>query len=313
MSKKETLQEVIDQLNKKYSQDTNPRFFAKTGSIQLDKALGGGLSSGRITELIAWEGCGKSTLALHITAEAHKMGLNVSYIDAEHAIDETYARAIGVDWDKFKTLLRQPSTGEEAFDSGIALMNTGELDVLIFDSTAGMIPKKQLEDPAGSSHLGLHARLFSSEMPKVNAIASKNNVVVIFISQVREKIGVMFGSPETTQAGNALKFFASNRIELRRSLNKEGSEVIDQTTKFKVLKCKTGSPFSTGEFNIRFGTGIDKVGDLIAAAISEGIITKAGSWYSHGETKIGQGVDSVRAFLQDNEEFAEQIKQQITI
>lgn len=269
------LQDTLAALNKKYNlSDSQQRTFISTGSIGLDKALGGGVITGRITELIAWEGVGKTTVSLHIVANAQKQGLKVAYIDSEHALDETYARALGVDWDEL--ILIQPSFGEEAFEIGEELLKTGEVDVLIFDSTSGMFPKAQFEGDPGSSYIGKHAMLFSKEVPKINVLASKYNAVVIFISQLREKIGVMYGSPEITQAGNTLKFFASNRIELRKKLIYEGDVVVGQTTKFKVIKCKTHKPYGVGEFKIEFGKGIDKIGEIIDILQDLDIIKKWG-------------------------------------
>lgn len=281
------LQDTLAALNKKYNLgDLQQRTFISTGSIGLDKALGGGIITGRITELIAWEGVGKTTISLHVVANAQKQGLKVAYIDAEHALDEAYARALEVDWDEL--VLIQPSFGEEAFEIGEELLKTGEIDVLIFDSTSGMIPKAQFEGDPGSSYIGKHAMLFSKEVPKINVLASKHNVAVIFISQLREKIGVMYGSPEITQAGNTLKFFASNRIELRKQLVREGDQVVSQNTKFKVIKCKTHKPYGVGEFKIDFGTGIDKIGEIIDILQDLDIIKKWGKTITIFSKQEGQ-------------------------
>lgn len=253
---KMSFDEKAKQLAKRFSRVETQTVIIPTGSIQLDKAYGGGYRTKRVFEFIAWEGAGKSTLALHAVAEAQKLGLNVAYIDAEHALDETYAKAIGVDWEKFKGSLFQPMNGEEAFEYGKELIQTGELSLCIFDSTSGMKPKKEMEDPAGTSNLGLHARLMGAEIPKLVALANVHNCCVIFISQFREKIGVMFGSPETTQGGNALKFWASVRTELRKSLDKVGDDVVGITTRFKVIKNKIVPPYQTGEIPIIFGEGI---------------------------------------------------------
>lgn len=249
-----------------------------------------------------------TTVCLHLVAEAQKMGKNVAYVDAEHALDKKYAKSIGVDWESLEDAIFQPMHGEEAFDYGLELIKTGGLDLLIFDSTSGMIPEKQLLDPAAQSHLGLHARLFASEVPKINTYCGLHNTAVVFISQIREKIGVIYGSNETTPAGNTLKFFASNRIDLRRSMVKEGTEVVSQITKFKTIKCKTNSPFLTGSFPITFGVGIDRLAEIMDLAISFDIIHRGGSWFSYGDTKIGQGIDSVKNFLKDNPEFMEEVK-----
>lgn len=308
---KKSFEEITAELNKKYSRVPHDQFFISTGSLSLDAALGGGVASGRITELISWEGGGKTTLCLHLLAECQKLGKRAAYVDAEHALDKKYAQSIGVDWDAIKDNIFQPTCGEEAFDYGLELIKTGELGLLIFDSTSGMIPEKQLTDPAAQSHLGLHARLFSSEVPKINIQCGMNNTVVVFVSQIREKIGVLFGSPETTQAGNALKFFASNRIEMRRSMVKEGADVVSQVTKFKTIKCKTNSPFLTGSLPISFGVGIDKMSEVIDLAVSFDIIHRGGSWFSYGETKIGQGIESVKSFLEDNPEFLLEVRDKV--
>ncbi len=264
---KQSFEDLVKELNKKYSGSNDQETFdLSTGSILLDQALGGGLRSGRITEIMAWEGAGKTTICLHLVAEAQKRGLNVLYVDSEFALDETYAKNIGCDWEKLKPTIFQPSCGEDAFDYAQKLLASGDLDLLIFDSTSGMIPKSQLEAEPGGSNMGKHALLFSKEVPKINSLTARNNCVTVFISQFREKIGIIFGSPETTQAGNTLKFFASNRIELRRSMTKEGEDVTGQNTRFKVIKCKTNSPYGKGEFPIRFAIGIDKITEIVDLA-----------------------------------------------
>jgi recombination protein RecA len=297
---KKGLLEIAAELNKKYSGNKQEQFDLSTGSLRLDRALGGGMRSGRITELISWEGAGKTTVCLHLVAEAHKRGIEAAYVDAEHALDEKYARAIGADWDRLKPLLFQPDYGEAAFEYGQRLMETGKLGLLIFDSTSGMIPKSQMDAEPGASHIGKHALLFSKEIPKINVLAARNNVIVVFVSQFREKVGVMFGSPETTQAGNALKFFASNRIELRRTLTKEEGSVTGQITRFKVLKCKTAAPFGTGEFQVNFGEGIKRDVEIVEDAVEAGIINKSGSWYSYEDT--------VLQLLRDNPELLQEIE-----
>lgn len=306
------LQETLIALNKKYNLgDSQERTFISTGSIGLNKSLGGGIVTGRITEIIAWEGVGKTTVCLHAVADAQDKGLKAGYIDAEHALDEAYARALGVDWDEL--VLIQPSFGEEAFEIGEELLKTGEIDLLIFDSTSGMIPKAQFEGDPGSSYIGKHAMLFSKEVPKINVLASKHNVAVIFISQLREKIGVMYGSPEITQAGNTLKFFASNRIELRKQLVREGDVVVGQNTKFKVIKCKTHKPYGVGEFRIEFGKGIDKIGELIDILQDLEIIKKWGKTitiFSKQEDQEDEKMDYSEFYdkLQNDKEFYERMK-----
>ena len=310
---KKRFAELAAELDKKFSGNTNTEHFdLSTGSLSLDLALGGGIRSGRITELIAWEGAGKTTICLHLIAEAQKKGLNVAYIDAEHALDEKYAKAIGVDWEKLKPTLFQPMNGEDAFQYGQELLKTGELQLLIFDSTSGMLPKSQMEAEPGGSNMGKHALLFSKEVPKVNIFAANNNAIVVFVSQLREKIGVMFGSPETTQAGNTLKFFASNRIDLRRSLEKEGDEVIGINTTFKVLKCKTSAPYKTGIIPILFGVGIDKVSEIIEMATDLDLIKKWGKTITildGSETKYD--LEEFKTLLKDNEEFFQDLRNKI--
>lgn len=313
MAKKQTEEKVnfkdlIEKLNKEYSGNVRDDYFdLSTGSLSLDIGLGGGIRSGRITELIAWEGAGKTTLCLHLVAEAQKKGLNVCYIDSEHALDKKYSQAIGCNWENMNIF--QPTTGEEAFDYGRRLLETGELQLLIYDSTSGMLPKSQMDSEAGGSNMGKHALLFSKEVPKINIAAAKNNAIVVFISQIREKIGIMFGSPETTQAGNTLKFFASNRIDLRKSLIKEGDAVIGQTTKFKILKCKTNKPFTTGSFPILFGKGIDKVGEILELANDNLPTEKFKKWGSqityNGEKYT---LEDFKQLLSDNEDFYNQLK-----
>lgn len=310
---KKSFAELAAELDKKFSGNTNTEHFdLSTGSLSLDLALGGGVRSGRITELIAWEGAGKTTICLHLIAEAQKKGLNVAYIDAEHALDEKYAKAIGVDWEKLKPTLFQPMNGEDAFQYGQELLKTGELQLLIFDSTSGMLPKSQMEAEPGGSNMGKHALLFSKEVPKVNIFAANNNAIVVFVSQLREKIGIMFGSPETTQAGNTLKFFASNRIDLRRSLEKEGDEVIGINTKFKVLKCKTSAPYKTGIIPILFGVGIDKVSEIIEMATDLDLIKKWGKTITILDgTDTKYDLEEFKTLLKDNEEFFQDLRSKI--
>lgn len=301
-------EKLVEQLNKKYSSTEKEYFDLSTGSLGLDIILGGkGLRSGRIVEVIAWEGAGKTTLCLHLIAEAQKRKMKVAYIDAEHALSREYAENIGTNWEDLKPTLFQPSNGEEAFEYAKTLINSGELKLCIFDSTSGMLPKKQMEDPAGSSNLGLHARLFSSELPKINLAASNNNCLVVFVSQLREKIGVMFGSPEVTQAGNALKFWASTRLDLRKTLDKEGDDVIGLKTKFKVLKNKTASPYQIATVPIVFGVGFDKIQELIEMADENEIIKVWGKSVTFEETKYT--LEDFKELLQTNEEFFNDIRE----
>jgi recombination protein RecA len=308
--KKLNLEETIKLLNKKYSKDFQESFSISTDSIALDVALGGnGIRSKRITELIAWEGGGKTTLCLHLTKNAQKdhPGKKVVYIDAEHALDETYARNIGVDWDNL--ILFQPSCGEEGFDYAKELIRTGEVSLVIFDSTSGLLPKKQMEDVAGTSNMGLHARLMGAEIPKIQNLISENNTACVSISQVREKIGVMFGSPETTQGGNALKFWASNRIELRKSLEKENDAVSGLKVKFKTLKCKTARPFQTGYFYINFGKGVDKIKEIIELSKDYDLIKVWGKKITYNEAEFV--TDEFYQVLEDNPSLYEELKSKL--
>ena len=314
VEEKKSFKELAASLDKKFSGNTDIKHFdLSTGSISLDLALGGGgIRSGRITELIAWEGAGKTTLCLHVLAEAQKKGLNVAYVDAEHALDEKYAKAIGVDWESLKPTLFQPMSGEDAFEYGQELLKSGELDLLIFDSTSGMLPKSQMEAEPGGSNMGKHALLFAKEVPKINLFAANNNAIVIFVSQLREKIGVMFGSPEITQAGNTLKFFASNRIDLRRSLEKEGENVIGINTKFKIIKCKTANPYKTGFIPIVFGVGIDKIEEIIDLGCDLGLIKKWGKTITILDgTDTKYDLEEFKILLKDNEEFFQDLRAKI--
>jgi recombination protein RecA len=304
-----TFKEKIELLNKKFSNTYNDNnFFISTGSLKLDLILGGGAKTGRIVELIAWEGAGKTTLCLHLIAEAQKMGVQVGYVDAEHALDRTYAENIGVDWEGLLPTLFQPFNGEEAFEYGKNLLETGEVKLLIFDSTSGMLPKSQMEGETGASNIGKHAFLFNKEVPRINLLASKHNALVVFVSQIREKIGVMFGSPETTQAGNALKFFASTRIDLRRSLEKEGDEVTNIITKFKTLKCKTAAPFQVVKVPIIFGVGFDKIQELLDLAEEHEVIKVWGKTTTMLAEGTKYDTEEFKELIKDNEDFFNQIK-----
>lgn len=307
-----TYEQTVEKLNSKYANVRKEDVYFNTGSLALDIGLGGkGFTGGRIAELIAWEGVGKTTLCLHLVAEAQARGKNVVYVDAEHALDETYARKIGVDWDKLKPTLFQPSCGEEAFDYAKEMISTGEVGLVIFDSTSGMLPKKVMEDPAGSSNMGLHARLFGTELVKINDLAFKHNCLVVFLSQVREKIGVMFGSPETTQAGNALKFWASYRIELRRDLVKEGDSVVGINVRFKTLKNKVFTPYQTGKFPITFGEGIDRLSEIILMAKEDDIISQRTDTFTIKETGEKVKEEDFIKRLNEDYDFGEFIKSKI--
>ena len=279
-----------------------------TGSLSLDIALGiGGLPRGRIVEIYGPESSGKTTLSLHCIAEGQKNGGNVAFIDVEHALDPTYAAALGVDVDSL--LVSQPDTGEDALEIAEALIRSGAIDVIVIDSVAALVPKAEIEGEMGDSHVGLHARLMSQALRKLAGAISKSNCVAIFINQLREKIGVMFGNPETTTGGNALKFYASVRLDIRRSTQlKDGEEVIGNQTKVKVVKNKVAPPFRKAEFDIMFGEGISRAGEIIDLGADLGIIKKSGSWYSYNETKLGQGRDASKQVIQDNPELAEELE-----
>ena len=278
-----------------------------TGSLALDLALGvGGVPRGRVIEIYGPESSGKTTLALHVAAEAQAKGGMVAFIDAEHALDVTYARKLGVDVDSL--LVSQPDTGEQALDIAEILVRSGAIDVLIIDSVAALVPKAEIEGEMGDHHVGLQARLMSQALRKLTATISKSRTSVIFINQIRMKIGVMFGNPETTTGGNALKFYSSQRLDIRRiGAIKEGDQVIGNRTRVKVVKNKVAPPFKEAEFDIIYGEGISKDGDILDMGASLGIIEKSGAWYSFGEDRIGQGRQNVKRFLSENRDIRDRI------
>jgi recombination protein RecA len=282
-----------------------------TGSIGLDIALGvGGVPRGRIIEIYGPESSGKTTIATHIIAEAQKKGGMCAIIDAEHAFDSNYAQKLGVDVDNL--LISQPDYGEQALEIADRLILSGALDVVVIDSVAALVPKGELEGEMGDSKMGLHARLMSQALRKLTATINKTNTVCIFINQLREKIGVMFGNPETTTGGNALKFYASVRLDIRRMAQiKDGDEAIGNRVKVKVVKNKVAPPFRTSEFDIIFGEGISKIGEIIDMGVELGIVNKSGSWFSYESTKLGQGRDAVKQLLRDNPELANEIEGKI--
>ena len=282
-----------------------------TGSLALDFALGiGGVPKGRIIEIYGPESSGKTTLALHIVAEAQKRGGEVAFIDAEHAMDPVYAAALGVDIDSM--LISQPDTGEQALEICEALVRSGAIDVVVVDSVAALTPRAEIEGDMGDSHVGLLARLMSQALRKLAGAISKTNCIVIFINQLREKVGVMYGNPEVTTGGRALKFYSSVRIDIRRVESiKNGSDVVGNHVRAKVVKNKVAPPFKQAEFDIMFGEGISKEGELVDMGVELGLVQKSGSWFSMGETRIGQGRDAARQYLKENPEIAEQLEEDI--
>ena len=279
-----------------------------TGSISLDAAIGiGGIPRGRITEIYGPESSGKTTLALHVVAQAQKTGGYAAFIDAEHAMDPEYAKKLGVDIDNL--LISQPDTGEQALDITETLVRSGALDIIIIDSVAALVPKAELDGDMGDTHVGLQARLMSQALRKLTGTVSKSKTSVVFINQIRHKIGVMFGSPETTTGGNALKFYSSLRLDIRRiGQIKEGDQVVGNRTRVKVVKNKMAPPFKNTEFDIMYGEGISYEGDLLDLATQADIVNKTGAWYSFNSEKIGQGRENTKRFLQENEKVKKEIE-----
>jgi recombination protein RecA len=279
-----------------------------TGSLSLDLALGvGGVPRGRVVEVFGPESSGKTTLALHIVAEAQKLGGIAAFVDAEHALDIGYARKLGVKTDDL--LVSQPDTGEQALEIAEMLVRSGAIDVLVIDSVAALVPKAEIEGEMGDSHMGLQARLMSQALRKLTGIISKSNCCVIFINQIRMKIGVMFGNPETTTGGNALKFYASVRMDIRKIASlKKGDEVIGSRTRVKVVKNKVAPPFREVEFDILYGEGISREGDALDLAVDRNIVEKSGAWYSYGKERIGQGRENARVYLKEHPEAMAEIE-----
>ena len=282
-----------------------------TGSLSLDLALGlGGMPRGRVIEIYGPESSGKTTVALHVVAEVQKMGGIAGFIDAEHALDPTYASHIGVDIDNL--YISQPDNGEQALEITEMMVRSGAVDVIIVDSVAALVPKAEIDGEMGDSHVGLHARLMSQALRKLTGIISKSNCVVIFINQLREKVGVMFGNPETTTGGRALKFYASARLDVRRTETLTvGGEVAGNRTRVKVVKNKVAPPFKEAEFDIMFGKGISKEGDILDLAVQHDIINKAGAWYSYNGEKIGQGRENTKLYLANNPDIMKEVEQQV--
>ncbi|MBC7829029.1 MAG: recombinase RecA [Chitinophagaceae bacterium] len=290
---------------------TDPMEVVSTGSIGLDVALGvGGLPRGRIIEIYGPESSGKTTVAIHVIAEAQKKGGMCAIVDAEHAFDSSYAKKLGVDVDNL--LISQPDYGEQGLEIADRLILSGALDVVVIDSVAALVPKGELEGEMGDTKMGLQARLMSQALRKLTATISKTNTICIFINQLREKIGVMFGNPETTTGGNALKFYASVRLDIRRMAQiKDGDEAVGNRVKVKVVKNKVAPPFRSAEFDIVFGEGISKTGEILDMGVELGIVQKSGSWFSYNSDKLGQGRDTVKQLLQDNPELANEIEVKI--
>ncbi len=282
-----------------------------TGSVSLDLACGiGGLPKGRIIEIYGPESSGKTTLALHVIAEAQKQGGKCAFIDAEHALDPVYAKNLGVIVDEL--LVAQPDTGEDALEICEMLVRSAAISVIVIDSVAALVPKSEIEGDMGDNHVGLQARLMSQALRKITGVANKTGTMIIFINQLREKIGVMFGNPETTTGGRALKFYSSVRLDVRRVESiKQGDNVIGNRTKVKVVKNKVAPPFKFTEFDIMYGTGISKAGDILDCAVDAGIIEKSGAWYSYGGERIGQGRENVKAYLNERPELLDSLEQQI--
>ena len=319
-AKLKALQLTLDKLDKTYGKGTVMKMGDKaieevetisSGSLGIDLALGvGGYPRGRVIEIYGPESSGKTTLTLHAIAEAQKAGGIAAFIDAEHAFDRNYAEKLGVDIENL--IISQPDNGEQALEIAENLIRSGAIDIVVIDSVAALTPKSEIEGEMGDSKMGLHARLMSQALRKLTGTISKTHCTVFFINQLREKIGVMFGNPETTTGGNALKFYASVRLDIRRSSQiKDGENVIGNRTKVKVVKNKVAPPFKTAEFDIMYGEGVSKTGEILDLAVEFEIVKKAGSWFSYGETKLGQGRDAVKSLIKDNPELADELEQKI--
>jgi recombination protein RecA len=319
-AKLKALQLTLDKLDKAYGKGTVMKMGDKaveevesipSGSLGVDLALGvNGYPRGRVIEIFGPESSGKTTLTLHAIAEAQKLGGIAAFIDAEHAFDRFYAQKLGVDIDNL--IISQPDNGEQALEIAENLIRSGAIDIVVIDSVAALTPKSEIEGEMGDSKMGLHARLMSQALRKLTGTISKTNCTVFFINQLREKIGVMFGNPETTTGGNALKFYASIRIDIRRSTQiKDGENVLGNRTKVKIVKNKVAPPFKTAEFDIMYGEGVSKTGEILDLAVEFEIIKKAGSWFSYGDTKLGQGRDAVKGLIKDNPELADELELKI--
>ena len=320
-NRKKALAQALGQIEKQFGKGSVMRLgdggmignieAVSTGSIGLDVALGiGGLPKGRVVEIYGPEASGKTTLTLQVVDEAQKLGGTAAFVDAEHALDPLYAEKLGVNVDEL--LVSQPDTGEQALEITDMLVRSGAVDVIVVDSVAALTPKAEIEGEMGDSHVGLQARLMSQALRKLTGNIKRSNAMVVFINQIRMKIGVMFGSPETTTGGNALKFYSSVRLDIRRiGAIKKGDEVIGNQTRVKVVKNKVSPPFKMAEFEILYGEGISREGEIIELGVQHGLVDKAGSWYSYGSDRIGQGKENVREFLKTNPDVAEEIEQKI--
>ena len=319
--KKQALETAIAQLEKQYGKGTVMRLgqnagmnveAISTGSLSLDIATGiGGLPKGRIVEIYGPESSGKTTLALHAVAEAQKAGGEAAFVDAEHALDPVYAANLGVDIDSL--LVSQPDNGEQALEIAEALVRSGAIDIIVVDSVAALVPRSEIEGEMGDSHVGQHARLMSQALRKLAGACNKSNTIIIFINQLREKIGVMYGNPETTTGGRALKFYASVRMDVRRveQLKGAGNEFIGSRTKVKIVKNKVAPPFKEAEFDIMYGEGISKVGEILDAAVSLNIVNKSGAWFSYGDRRLGQGRDNVKELFKSEPELCAELEAKI--
>ena len=320
VDKAKALQTALTQIEKQFGKGAVMRLgenkhmsvdHISTGSLSLDIALGiGGLPRGRIVEIYGPESSGKTTLSLHCIAEGQKNGGNVAFIDVEHALDPTYAAALGVDVDAL--LVSQPDTGEDALEIAAALIRSGAIDVIVIDSVAALVPKAEIEGEMGDSHVGLHARLMSQALRKLAGAINKSNCIAIFINQLREKVGVVYGNPEVTTGGRALKFYSSVRIDIRKAeAIKVNGEIIGNHTRAKVVKNKMAPPFREAEFDIMYGKGISRIGELLDLAVKADVVQKAGAWFSYNGTRLGQGRDNVKELLETNEELAKEIEENL--
>ncbi len=317
MDKEKALEAALQQIDRAFGKGSAMKLGQRealeieaipTGSLGLDIALGvGGVPRGRVVEIYGPESSGKTTLALHVIAEAQKAGGTAAFVDAEHALDPVYAKRLGVDTDNL--IVSQPDTGEQALEITDTLVRSNAIDVLVIDSVAALVPRAEIEGEMGDSHVGLQARLMSQALRKLTGSISRSRCVVIFINQVRMKIGVMYGNPETTTGGNALKFYASVRLDIRRTGQiKDKDDIIGNTTRVKVVKNKVAPPFRTVEFDIMYGTGISKTGEILDLGVKAGLVEKSGAWYSYDSTRIGQGRENAKKFLKENPEIADRIE-----